>query len=200
MRNQTLRLVAACAVVLVGAFATIGEGSTGSSGNKAPNAKSGSESTKPGDSGPSKEGADKAKPIPVGTEIKVSSGWDLKVNSVEMNANDTLKKGNEFNAPDAGKQFVLVNVSMINKSGKPDSPLTNLKISLLPPSGVAIDSSFTSGVPDNCDVTTQLQPDAVYTCNEVFEAKAEEVDASLLLVEPQFAMDKSDAQRFFLLK
>jgi hypothetical protein len=207
MGKRTIRAGAAILVVLAGLFATVGEGSTGSSGdsgNRAPNAQSSSDSTAPGDAkaddGAGKEGADKAKPISVGTQIKVSSGWDFKVNSVNQNANEQLAQANEFNTPEDGKQFVLVNVTMINKSGKPDAPLTNLKMSLLPPSGVAIDSSWsTAGLGDACDTTTQLQPDAEYTCNAVFEAKPDEVGNSLLLVEPQFTLDENGAQRFFAL-
>lgn len=199
MGNRTLRVAAAVAVVLVAVFATVGEGSSSNSGNKAPNASSNSDSTKPGHANTPKEGADKAQPIPVGTEIKVSSGWDFKVNSVELNANAKLQQANQFNTPDDGKQFVLVNVSMSNKSGKPDSPLTNLKVSLLPPSGVAISSDFAS-VTDQCDSTTQLQPDAVYTCNEIFQVNVADADTSLLLVEPQFTIHQNDAQRFFSLK
>jgi hypothetical protein len=201
-----MRVGAAILVVLAGLFATIGEGSTGDSGdsgNRAPNAQSSSDSTAPGDAkadAAGKEGADKAKPIPIGTQIKVSSGWEFKVNSVNQNANEQLAQANEFNTPEDGNQFVLVNVTMINKSGKPDAPLTNLKMSLLPSSGVAIDSSWsTAGLGDACDTTTQLQPDAEYTCNAVFEAKPDEIGNSLLLVEPQFTLDENGAQRFFAL-
>ena len=136
----------------------------------------------------------------MGTDIKVSSGWYLKVNSTQMNANDALAAANEFQTPDQGKQYVMVNVSITNKSGKPDSILTNLKISLLPSSGVAIDHEFVADVPDAIEETTQLQPDAVYTGNVVFQAKTDEVADSLLLVEPAFTIDENGAQRFFSLQ
>lgn len=199
-----MRAGAAILVVVVGAFATIGEGSTessGDSGNKAPNAQSSSESTAPGDTkgdeSATKEGADKTAPIPVGTQIKVSSGWDFRVNSVVENANGQV---GQYVEPDEGKQFVLMNVTMVNKSGKPDAPLTNLKTSLLPPSGVAIDTEIMASPAEQCDVMTQLQPDAEYTCNLAFQAKTDEVAASLLLVEPLFTLNANGAQRFFALK
>lgn len=208
MRNwSAARVAAAGALIVTGMFATIGEGSTGStgkSGNRAPNAASKTGDTTAGSTaaGAGSEGADKAKPIPLGTQIKVSSGWEFKVNSANLNATDQIAQGNEFVKPDAGKQFVLVNVTMINKSGKPDAPLTNVKMSLLPPSGVAIDSDIMGGsqASDNCVSTTQLQPDAEYTCNEVYQVKTEEADASLLLVEPVFTINENGAQRFFALK
>lgn len=191
------RTVGAALVVAVALFATIGEGSTASSGNKAPNADSSSSSKKSGTAA----GSDKAKPIAIGDEIKVSSGWFFKVNSAQLNANDTLAKGNELQTPDDGKQYVMVNVSITNKSGKPDSPMSNLKMSLLPSSGIAIDPEFAvDGVPDVIDETTQLQPDAVYTGNVVFQVKTDEAANSLLLVEPQFTVDENGAQRFFSLQ
>ena len=113
-----------------------------------------------------------------------------------------LQKPNEYITPDDGKQFVLVNVTMVNKSGKPDSAFTNLKMQLLPASGVAITSDImASQVPDACDIVApQLQPDAEYTCNVVFQAKVDEVATSLLLVEPQFTINENSAQKFFSLQ
>jgi len=196
--RKGLRRVVIVALLLVGAFATIGEGSTDEKGKQAPNA--GATSGEAGeDTVGTDEGSDKATAIAVGTQIKVSSGWEFRVNSAEINANETVAKANQFNTPDEGMQYLTVNVTMINKSGKADSPLTNLQMSLLPPSGVGIDSEIMIDLPESCDSTAKMQPDAEYTCNEAFQVKIDEAENSLLIVEPVFTLD-DNAQRFFALK
>lgn len=198
----TSRIRSGLAVVAIGvaAFATLGEASktdSNSATNNAPNAGQ----TGGASGGTSAPAADKSKPIALGTAVEVAKGWTVAVVSAETNADATLKKANEFNKPEAGKQFVTVKVSVSNKSDKPDEALTNVKLSLLPGSGVAVDSTFSCvGLPDKFDSMAQLQPGATLTGNLCFQVKKEDVDTVLLLAEPQFTLDKVKDQKFFAIK
>ena len=140
-------------------------------------------------------------PAPLGAQVTVAKGWNVKVNSAELDADDTMAALNQFNTPSQGKQYVLVNVSITNSSSVPGSMLFNLKLSLLPPSGVAIDSlSCFAQALSEIDVSAQLQPGATETGNLCFEASASDAASAVLLGEPQFTMDSVKDQRFFAIK
>ena len=188
----------AVAVIGVGVFATIGEASSTSKGsNPAPNAGQTSGSSPAG--GPS---SSKAAPIPVGTAVEVAKGWKVQVNSAVLNADAQLAQANQFNKPQPGEQFVLVNVTISNGGTTPDAAFTNVKLSLLPPSGVAVSglSSCMVSAPDAIDQTAQMQPGASQTGNVCFSPKATDVVNSLLLAEPTFTLDGAKDQQFFALQ
>ncbi|HTO01049.1 MAG TPA: DUF4352 domain-containing protein, partial [Microthrixaceae bacterium] len=134
------------------------------------------------------------------TEVEVAAGWNVKVNSVELNGNATAAAANQFNTPEAGNQFVIVNVTITNKSDQPAEPMFNLKLSLLPPSGIASNPSFVAGVPGEINTTAQMQPGAVATGNIVFQVPSAEADGSVLLGQSQFTLDEAKDQKFFALK
>jgi len=202
------------AVVVIGAalFATLGEASkesgSGSASNPAPNAQQTTvASAKSGDpaSAPTETTApasSAAAPIPLGTVTTVAAGWDVTVNSANLNADAILAAENQFATPSTGSHFVLVNVTVANKSDKPASTGSNVKMSMLPPSGVAIDSTFSCAgfAPEPFDTMAQMQPDAVATGNVCFEVKEVDIATSLLLGEPQFTMDEVEDQRFFAIQ
>jgi hypothetical protein len=179
-------------VILIGAamFATLGEGeSTGdgdSGGDKT------EESTAPASS--------QQNPIPLGTDVEVAADWNVKVNSAELDANATVATANQFNTPQPGNQFVIVNVSITNNSDQPAEVFTNVKLSLLPPSGIAADTAFVAGVPGEIDPIAQMQPGATATGNLVFEVPAAEAATSVLLGQSVFTMDEAKDQKFFAIQ
>ncbi len=189
----------AVAAIGVAVFATLGEASTtkSSTSNPAPNA--GQTSGSSASSGPS---SSKSAPIPMGTPVEVAKGWKVQVNSANLNANAQLAQANEFNKPQAGEQFVLVNVTITNVGSRPDAALTNVKLSLLPPSGVAVSgvSSCFVSAPDKLDEMAQMQPGATQTGNVCFSPKVADVANSLLLAEPTFTMDKAEDQQYFAIQ
>lgn len=150
---------------------------------------------------PTGVGTSKENLVPVGTGIEVAKGWTVQVNSAQRNANDLLAAENRFSKPDAGKQFLVVNASIKNGSGKPGSAGINVKASLLPPSGVAIDSFSSCGltVPDSLSMSADLQPGATITGNLCFEVSVAEASSAVLLAEPEFTLDEVKDQRFFSL-
>jgi len=185
----------------VAAFATIGESSedSGKSANPAPNA-----GATTGDV--AEESSDAAssssEPIPVGTATRVAKGWDVTVNSANLNADAILAADNQFSTPEAGSHFVLVNVTVANNSDEPAMAMTNVSLSMLPASGVAIDSTFScvASVPDALDISASMQPGAVATGNVCFEVKEAEIATSLLLGAPTFTLDEAEDQRFFAIQ
>lgn len=197
MASTRLRNALAVGAIGVALFATVGESTTETTGtNNAPNADAGSsEKSSSGSEGPS---STKEAPVPIGTAITVSKGWDMKVNSANLDADAIVSGGNQFLQPDEGKKFVLINVTLTNNSGNPESPLMDVDLSLLPPSGIAVDDMCIMGdVPDKLDLSAQMQPGVAATGNVCFEAKADEIADSLLLAEPVFTMDQNKAQKFF---
>jgi len=97
---------------------------------------------------------------------------------------------------------VLVNVTLANKSGKPSPAYVEVDISMLPPSGVAIDTSgmCSSYAAAGLDTMAQMQPGSVQTGDLCFEVKEAEIATSLLLAEPQFTLDDVKDQRFFAIQ
>lgn len=186
------------AAVAIGAalFATLGEGSSdGGDGGDSGDENSSDESSAP------EVGTEKANPAPLGTTIEVAKDWDVTVNSAELDANATMAAANSLNTPADGEQFVLVNVTLANKSDTPGMAMTNVSLDLLPESGVAIDGLSCFGeVPDKLDISADMQPGASATGNLCFSATPEEVQTSVLLGKPTITLDEVEDQRFFAIK
>ncbi len=197
MFSSKVRSGVAVAVIGLALFATLGESSTdsGSSSNPAPNA---GQST----GEPAAPESSAAAPIPLATPTSVASGWELTVNSANLNANATIAAANRMAQPAPGTNFVLVNVTLANKSGKPSPAYVEVDISMLPPSGVAIDTSgmCSSYAAAGLDTMAQMQPGSVQTGDLCFEVKEAEIATSLLLAEPQFTLDDVKDQRFFAIQ
>lgn len=196
MSKRWIRGGLAAAVVVAAMFATVGEGETESSsgGGSETTAAPGAPTTAPAPA------SSQSSPIPIGTEIEVAKGWTVKVNSANLNANEEAKKANEFITPSDGKQFVAVNVTIANKSDQPETPLGNVKLSLLPASGVAIDTAFVVEFPNEIDSMAQMQPGASVTGNLVFEVSPADVETAVLLGQSTFTMDAKKDQKFFAIR
>lgn len=186
MSKRWIRGGLAAAVVVAAMFATVGEGETESSSG------GGSETTAVASS--------QAKPIPMGTEVEVAKGWTVKVNSANLNANEEAKKANEFITPSEGKQFVAVNVTITNKSDQPATPLGNVKLSLLPASGVAVDTALVVEYGQEIDTMAQMQPGASVTGNLVFELPPADVLTAVMLGQSTFTLDAKKDQKFFAIR
>jgi hypothetical protein len=153
---------------------------------------------------PAGPGVSAKDPAPIGTTLEVAKGWTVTVQSAERNGNATMATGDKYgiSKPSAGEQFVLAKVSLTNGSDRPGSWDSNVKLSLLPPSGVAVSGSGSSGcyqAPERLESMAQLQPGATLVGNVCFEVPAADAAAAVLLAEPTFTMDEAEDQRFFSL-
>ncbi len=199
--KRIIRNAAVVAAAGLAVFALLGEGSEDSKSDS----KQDNGGAVQSDGGGSSEsasgvGTSTANPVPIGTGVQVAKGWEGKVNSAVIDANETVANGNQFMTPDAGKQYVMANVSLTNTSDKPDTWSFNVKMSALPSSGVAIDRAFVVDLPDELDWNAQLQPGATITGNVVFEVPTAEAASTVLLAEPQLTLDENEDQRFFALQ
>ena len=188
MSKKYLRAGLGVCLIAAAMFATLGEGSSSSSDSGDKDDKSAAPAST------------QASPIPLGTDVVVAEGWNLKVNGAELDANATMAAANQFNTPEAGKQYVLVNVSITNNSDQPEAPFTNVKLALLPPSGVAADPTFVAGLAGAIDSMAQMQPGATATGVVPFEVPAAEAAASVLLGQSTFTMDEAKDQKFFAIQ
>ncbi len=200
--KRNVRVIAAVVAAMLAIFALMGEGSEDNKSSSSQENGGAVQGSSEGASSSSDVGKSQGNPAPVGGAMQVAKGWDVKVNSATLDANAIAAQANQFNRPDQGNQFVMVNVSVTNKSSDPQSPMMNIKLSLLPPTGVAIASysAFVAQLPDALDLTAQMQPGATATGNVVFEVKSTDVPGSVLLAEPQFTMDTAKDQRFFAIQ
>ena len=187
MSRNWLRNSLGAAVIVVALVATMGEGSP-------------SESSGGNSDTPTTVKSSSAAPIAIGTSVTVAKGWDVKVNSAQLNADAELKAANSFQTPDPGSQFVTVNVSVTNNSDKPASPLMNVKFSILPTTGIAIDDSFAAQVANEFSSTAQMQPGATATGVLVYEVPSALIAGAVLLGEPVMTLDTAKDQRFFAIQ
>ena len=149
---------------------------------------------------PKPERSTQVNPIPLGTEVEVAKGWNLKVNYADLDAGATVTAANQFNSPEEGKKYVLVNVSITNTSDQPAAPLLNLTLSLLPPSGIAEDPAFVAGLSGEIDTMAQMQPGATATGVVAFEVPIGEEASSVLLGQSAFTLDPAKDQKFFAIQ
>lgn len=202
LKNKWARGVLAVLVMTVGVFATLGEAESGGDADSGSSSEADGANTESGDGDTETTEAPAStqeNPIPLGTEVEVAAGWNMKVNSAELDANATVAAANQFFTPEPGNQYVLVNVTITNASDQPGEPWTNLKVSLLPPSGVAQDSEILVGVPGEIDTMAQMQPGASATGVVPFQVPSAEVDGTVLLGQSLFTLDEAKDQKFFAL-
>lgn len=203
--RKWLRGGLAVLVIVVGMFATLGEAESGGDGDSSASGDGDSTETTTAEESASTTTTEAAastqeNPIPLGTEVEVAAGWNLKVNSAELDANATVAAVNEFFTPDPGNQYVLVNVTLTNTSDQPDEPWINLKVSLLSPSGVAQDPEILIGLPNEIDTMAQLQPGASLTGDVPFQVPSAEIGGTVLLGQSQFTLDEAKDQKFFAIQ
>ncbi|MEX0766973.1 MAG: DUF4352 domain-containing protein [Microthrixaceae bacterium] len=190
MISNRFRYVFGALAITAALFATVGEGS--SSGSK--DSSSDSEASK--DAPESTQAA----PIPIGTTVMVAEGWNVVVNSAEMDANATVAAINEYSTPDEGKQYVKVNLSITNNSDQPAAAFTNVSFSLLPLSGIAVDEAFMSDLPDQISSTADMQPGATATGSMLFQVPVDQVAGTVLLAKSTFTLDEAKDQKFMAIQ
>lgn len=189
-------------IVVVAVVAAIApKDSTTTAGTPASTAAGDPSAAAPSTVAPANEpGATLADPAPIGTEVNPAKGWPLKVNSAVLNADADFAKANQYNRPEAGKQFVVVNLTTTNGTGKPAMLMTAVKLSLIGPSGIAIDRTFYPTPPNELKPDAQMQPGATATGNIVFQVPKSDVGQVALLAEPQFTLDENEDQRFLAIQ
>jgi hypothetical protein len=157
-----------------------------------------STSASPGGNAAAAAGTSRSNPAPLGMSVTPAKDWTVSVASAQLQGDATMKAENIFVSPNSGKQFVIVRVSLTNRSEQMGTTAGHVKLKLLSPGGVATDASW-ARPPDHLDVAAQLQPGSTLTGNLAFEVPRADAVGSVLLAEPAFTLTQDQDQRFLAL-
>ncbi len=135
----------------------------------------------------SSEAGTRENPLPVGTPLKTSEGWEVVINGVDFEAADGIAAQNQFNDPaPPGLRYVLVNATITNSSTEPGYPDVAVSIEMIGSQNRVWDgaNAFCSAViPEPISNAGELFPGGGYTGNACLQVpEAEVADGSLLLV------------------
>lgn len=169
---------------------------TGCSSNTATmpgDSSNGSTEQKPAEDKPKGPDGTRANPYPIGTTVE-NDEWAVTINSVTFGANDVVAAENQFNdAPEAGNEYMLINVTMTYKSDDSDGGMPAfVSIEYVTPSGATVDSFGSFAVaPDKLDSMSTLYKGGSTTGNIVIEVPSENASAGVIMVRPGMLADKS---------
>ena len=153
---------------------------------------SGKDSGKKGGEGSSRENA-----LPVGSTIE-NDDWKVTLDSVNLNANDDVKKANDFNKdPDAGKKYMMADITAEYIGDDPQGKAPMITVEYVSPSGESV-SQFESIVviDDDFDLTKTLYSGASTSGKMVFPIPESDGDEGTLSIQ----LDFKDEKKFFKLK
>lgn len=127
-------------------------------------------------------------PVAVGSQIK-SNDYTVTINSVDLNANDTVMGANQFNdQPDAGTAYALINTT-VTYTGKTTGDTSDVSIAYVTASGNVINSYDKTVVAPDPELGGQeLYPGADATGNTVIQVPVD--DNGLLRVRPGITTDE----------
>ena len=143
------------------------------------------------------QGSSREKPLPVGSSVE-NKDWKITLNTVNLNANDDVKKANEYNdPPEAGKKYMMINVTAeyLGDDAQGSSPL--LQVEYISPDGqtareydalVLIDDDFEAG--------KTLYSGASTTGNIVIPIPEADGDKGTISIQPAVSQEKT----FFAVK
>ncbi|RJF40549.1 hypothetical protein D4740_06930 [Actinomyces sp. 2119] len=130
-------------------------------------------------------------PLPLGTEIS-NSEWKVVVNSVELDATDTVMAENPFNeAPPEGYQYILVNYTITYLGDDPNGGTPMSTVSYVSADGTTMTTLDTLAVaPDAIDTLTTLYSGGSVTGNEAIAVPSDSAQDGVLAVQPGILDDK----------
>ncbi|WP_253953809.1 DUF4352 domain-containing protein [Schaalia sp. 19OD2882] len=164
-----------------------------SSGQSSKDAPSGGETAETEDAA-GKAGTSRENPLPIGSVLETKD-WKLSVNSVNLNANEMVAQGNEFNSePAAGKTYVVVNLTLTYIGNDPQGSTPLFLVNYVSQDGKSYLMGHTEGPaipPEPFDQLSALFNGASSTGNLVLEVPAEGVENGVLAVQPDLVSDKT---------
>lgn len=130
-------------------------------------------------------------PYPLGSTI-TKGDWRVTVNSVTLNANDAVAAKNQFNdAPPAGSQYLLANVTVTYAGTDPQGKTPSISISYVTADGKTLNSyDSATVVPDALDTLSPLYEGASTTGNLAFTVPTASAAQGTLAVQPTMLADK----------
>src|SRR5690606_24056635 len=129
-------------------------------------------------------GGTQRSPLPLGTAVTFPGGLQATLNSVDLDATDEVAAANSFNdPPEAGKRYILLNVTLTNGSEKPVSPAVAVSVEAVGSGNVvhSITSAF-AVAPEPLSGQQEMFPGGSVTGNVALAVPHLEVEDSSLLV------------------
>ena len=144
-----------------------------------------------------KEGSSRENPLPVGSTIE-NKDWKVTLNSVNLNANDDIKKANDYNKdPEAGKKYMMANITAEYIGDDPQGKAPLFTVEYISPDGQTVGQFETIVlIDDDFDMSNTLYSGASTTGNIVYPIPEENGDEGTLAIQPDFKEEK----KFFALK
>lgn len=137
------------------------------------------------------DGATRENPLPIGATIS-SDEWDVTVNSVDLNATETVMAENPYNdTPASGQTYVMANVTAKYKGDDPQGSMPLIGLAFVTPEGNTIHSYDVNAViPGYFNQSTTLYKDGEETGNFAFLVDEAAAAESVLAVEPDMFSQK----------
>lgn len=144
-----------------------------------------------------KEGSTRENPLPVGSTIE-NKDWKVTLNSVNLNANDDIKKANDYNKdPEAGKKYMMANITAEFVGDDPQGKQPLFTVEYISPDGQTVGQFETIVLmDDDFDMSNTLYSGASTTGNIVYPIPEDNGDEGTLAIRLDFKEEK----QFFALK
>ena len=105
------------------------------------------------------------KPVPVGVSAPVGGGWELRINSVTENADQTVIDANTFNDPPAeGRQYVIANITVTRTTEPADLFEASFRLRAAGKTTGTVYTTFDTS--DRCGVIPEPIPDLEFISGE----------------------------------
>jgi len=142
------------------------------------------------DNGSADEGT-RDNPYSIGTTIS-SDDWEMTVTDVTLDATDEVLAENEFNEqPDAGNQYMLVDVDITYTGEEPDGEMPMATIEYVTAGGNTFDGLDDMVVaPNELDSLETLYNGATTSGSIAIQIPTEDADAGVLAISPDMFADK----------
>jgi predicted small lipoprotein YifL len=144
---------------------------------------------------PAPDGSSKAKPLPVGTEAKISDEWKVTVTDIKPNATAEVQGGNEFNDPPKKGQFMLVTLDATYTGTDEGMPDTSLVVALSGGDNVQY-KNFECNAAFGAMEFPTLEPGGKATVQECLDVPPAAIKGGAVFVEDQLKFD-GDARRYW---
>lgn len=130
-------------------------------------------------------------PYSIGTKIS-SDDWEMTVTDVTLDATDEVLAENQFNEqPDAGNQYMVVDVDITYTGESPDGEMPMATIEYVTAGGNTFDGLDDMVVaPDQLDSVETLYNGATTSGSVAIQIPSEDADAGVLAISPDMFADK----------
>jgi hypothetical protein len=144
-------------------------------------------------------GANRSKPVPIGTSVAPAKGWTVTVTGAQLDADATMREHSFLLRPSAGRRYVLVSMTVAFAGERAAATIFGeMNLLLLTPRGTTHGSGLNLA-PNRLDPAKQVASGSSLSGNVVFEVPIGDIPGSVLLAEPAFTLDRETDKRYLRL-